>query len=200
MKAKFVCGTEGASAQPTCRIWVQMCGVLMASKSWGLHKGALSSRKQQRTPGWKRRKNCGQPCLGSLTCNAHGKSSFSAQDFVATICCARCLHPVQHGMRKVMMKGCRGHEVSSGRIASLPMRMGGLGLRSTSRMAVASCWASWADVLPILHGRMPAGAERVTTILAREDLVVGCFSEVQSAARTLDRHGFVGRPDCQSCV
>ena len=26
MKAKFVCGTEGASAQPTCRIWVQMCG------------------------------------------------------------------------------------------------------------------------------------------------------------------------------
>ena len=53
--------------------------------------------------------------------------------------------------------------------------MGGLGLRSASRM--------------------PAVAERVTTILAREYLVVGCFNEVQSAARTLDRHGFVGRPN-----
>ena len=42
---------------------------------------------------------------------------------------------------------------------------------------------------------MPAVAERVTTILAREDLVVGCLSEVQSAACTLDRHGFVGKPD-----
>ena len=54
MKAKLVCGTEGASAQPTRRIWVQICGVLMASKSWGLHWRALSSRKQQRTHGWKR--------------------------------------------------------------------------------------------------------------------------------------------------
>ena len=53
--------------------------------------------------------------------------------------------------------------------------MGGLGLRSASRM--------------------PAVAERVTTILAREDLVVGCLNEVQSAARTLDRHGFAGKPD-----
>ena len=106
-------------------------------------------------------KNCGQPCVGSLTCNARGKSSFSAQDLGATICCARCPHPVQLGVRKV----------------------------------VASYWASWADALPMLHGRMPAVAERVTTILAREGLVEGCLSEVQSAARTLDRHGFVGRPD-----
>ena len=81
------------------------------------------------------------------------------------------------------------------KIALLPMRVGGLGLRSASRMAVASYWASWADALPMLHGRMPAVAERVTTILARENLVVGCLREVQSAARALDRHGFVGRPD-----
>ena len=50
----------------------------------------------------------------------------------------------------------------------------------------------------MLHGRMPAVAERVTTTLAREDLVVGCLSEVQ-AARTLDMVSLTGQIG-QSCV
>ena len=37
--------------------------------------------------------------------------------------------------------------------ATLPLSMGGLGLRSAER-----CWASWADVLPMIQARHPAVA------------------------------------------
>ena len=39
-------------------------------------------------------------------------------------------------------------------IASLPMHMGGLGLRRALKMAPAACWASWADVLHMIHQRV----------------------------------------------
>ena len=39
-------------------------------------------------------------------------------------------------------------------ITTLPMRMGGLGLRSAVRTAAGVCWASWADALHMLH-RLP---------------------------------------------
>ena len=38
-------------------------------------------------------------------------------------------------------------------VASLPMRMGGLGLRSAQRCAHAAYWASWADALPMIRQR-----------------------------------------------
>ena len=40
-------------------------------------------------------------------------------------------------------------------ITTLPLRMGGLGLRSALRMAPAAFWASWADALPMLQQRLP---------------------------------------------
>ena len=36
-------------------------------------------------------------------------------------------------------------------LATLPMRKGGLGLRSALRTAPAAFWASWADTAPILQ-------------------------------------------------
>ena len=39
---------------------------------------------------------------------------------------------------------------------SLPMRMGGLGIRSASRLAPSAFWASWADALPMLQDRLPS--------------------------------------------
>ena len=39
------------------------------------------------------------------------------------------------------------------RLATLPMRMGGLGLRSATRMAPAAYWASWADALHMVQAR-----------------------------------------------
>ena len=42
--------------------------------------------------------------------------------------------------------------------ATLPLSLGGLGLRSAERTKVAVCWASWADVLPMIQARHPAVA------------------------------------------
>ena len=47
-------------------------------------------------------------------------------------------------------------------LASLPMRMGGLGLRSACRVAPAAYWASWADALPMFLDRLPAVAQSVS--------------------------------------
>ena len=42
------------------------------------------------------------------------------------------------------------------RIATLPARMGGLGLRSAERSAQAAFWASWANALPVIKQKQPA--------------------------------------------
>ena len=39
--------------------------------------------------------------------------------------------------------------------ATLPLSLGGLGLRSAERTKVAANWANWADVLPMLQARHP---------------------------------------------
>ena len=53
-------------------------------------------------------------------------------------------------------------------VASLPMRLGGLGLRSNARMAPAAYWASWADALPMIVERIPAVVDNVEAELAEE--------------------------------
>ena len=40
-------------------------------------------------------------------------------------------------------------------LATLPMRMGGLGLRSATRCAESAFWASWTDTLPMTSERTP---------------------------------------------
>ena len=79
-------------------------------------------------------------------------------------------------------------------IASLPMRMGGLGLRRAMRMAPAAYWASWADALQMVDQRLPEVANRVVNKLADEE-PAGCLGQLRGAASQLDRRGFVGRPD-----
>ena len=46
-------------------------------------------------------------------------------------------------------------------IATVPMRLGGLGLRSARRMAPAALWASWADAMPMLSERLPNLTDQV---------------------------------------
>ena len=43
------------------------------------------------------------------------------------------------------------------RVASLPMRMGGLGLRSAVRGADAAYWASWADAMQMIGKKSGRG-------------------------------------------
>ena len=83
------------------------------------------------------------------------------------------------GMMEAMeeiLGGLPGDEVQKGakEIATMPMRLGGLGLRSAARMAPAAFWASWADALPTISNRLPEVANRVT-VLSNGQNLDGCL-------------------------
>ena len=81
-------------------------------------------------------------------------------------------------------------------VATLPMRLGGLGLRSVSRTAPGAFWASWAGALPIIQGRLLIIANAVMEVL--EGNAQGCIGELQESTRVLDASGFIGRPSWTS--
>ena len=60
------------------------------------------------------------------------------------------------------------------RITTLPLRMGGLGLRSGQRMKPGAFWASWADALPMLQQRLPELTRQVTNHVS-EGPAFGCL-------------------------
>ena len=79
-------------------------------------------------------------------------------------------------------------------VSTLPMRMGGLGLRSTTRCAPAAYWASWADALHMISQRTPDVAHDVLRRLSLEEPIGGCLGELHDAQSELDRKGFWWRP------
>lgn len=85
-------------------------------------------------------------------------------------------------------------EGSSRRIAMLPTRMGGLGLRSGTRLSVAAYWASWADCLPMIVARNPGIATKILSSLERSNANDGCLAEVALARHTLTSEGFDACP------
>ena len=86
----------------------------------------------------------------------------------------------------------RQQEVAT-QIASLPMRMGGLGIRSASRMAPSAFWASWADALPMLQDRLSSISNQIADVLDGAQ-APGCLGELQTTTQVLDRNGFVSHP------
>ena len=78
-------------------------------------------------------------------------------------------------------------------ITTLPMRMGGLGLRSAVRTATGAYWASWADALHMVHQRSPHLIGMVVHHLSHPN-AVGCLGELQESASRLDHDGFISRP------
>ena len=52
--------------------------------------------------------------------------------------------------------------------ATLPLSMGGLGLRSATRTRAPAHWSSWVDHLPVLFSRHPDVATRLVVHLERE--------------------------------
>ena len=91
------------------------------------------------------------------------------------------------------------HELRSAeQVAALPMRMGGLGMRSASSCAPAAYWASWSDTLHMIHQRTPAVGESVVTALGQEEQLGGCVGELQEAAERLDHEGFWWRPSWEA--
>ena len=79
-------------------------------------------------------------------------------------------------------------------LATLPMRLGGLGVRSARRIAPAACWASWADSLHMMQSRLPEVADAIIQRLVHVPEPGGCLHELKSAGNALDHHGFVSRP------
>ena len=102
------------------------------------------------------------------------------------------------GMRRAMrtilgrLPGDVTQQEVAERIATLPMRLGGLGLRSSDRTVPAAYWASWADALPMLSRRLPELTTHILNELAHGPQ--GCLAELTTACGRLDRSGFVSRP------
>ena len=63
---------------------------------------------------------------------------------------------------------------------TLPLVLGGLGLRSASRTRMAGFWASWADCLPMINARHPEVAARIIAQLEGDP----SGQSVQSAAES----------------
>ena len=79
-------------------------------------------------------------------------------------------------------------------LATLPMRMGGLELRSAVRCAPAAFWTSWPDALHMISERTSVVANDVLRKLSNEEPQDGCLGELRAAANELDHKGFWWRP------
>ena len=53
------------------------------------------------------------------------------------------------------LPGTADEQATARDLASLPMRLGGAGLRSAERTGAAAYWASWADALAMINARLP---------------------------------------------
>ena len=69
--------------------------------------------------------------------------------------------------------------------ASLPMALGGLGLRSAARTSPSAFWASWADCLPMVQKRHPEVAACIVEML-NNDPRTPCLQAAAAAAEQLD--------------
>ena len=83
--------------------------------------------------------------------------------------------PVRHGPRHccvaVFLRSARFPDqitASGMAVASLPLRLGGLGIRSVVGAQSAAHWASWADALAMMHARHLAVAHTIVRVLDGE--------------------------------
>ena len=74
--------------------------------------------------------------------------------------------------------------------ASLPLSVGGLGLRSAVRTSSSAHWASWADSLPMVRERHPGVADMIVDALESKDPVTPILSTVVEAARAVQVGNF----------
>ena len=78
------------------------------------------------------------------------------------------------------------HDVRARALATLPGRLGGMGLRSALRTAEAAFWAAWVDALPVIASKVPDLAERIVTELQRPSGPrAACLQEAAQARERL---------------
>ena len=75
-------------------------------------------------------------------------------------------------------------------VSTLPMRMGGLSLRSVNRTAPAASWASWADALPMIASRNRAAYEIIHSTLVGDAPAPGCLGNWFQLAKSSPRKAF----------
>lgn len=80
------------------------------------------------------------------------------------------------------------------RVATLPGRMGGMGLRSAERMSEGAYWASWLNTLHVLLQKTPDVAERILQDLEQDVAHVACLREAQQCRQGLVRSGATDLP------
>ena len=75
------------------------------------------------------------------------------------------------------------------RLVHLPLRFGGLGVRSAVDAAPAAYWASWADCLPTIRARAPLAADRLVRALQSSTETVPPLTAARHAAACLREQG-----------
>ncbi len=75
-------------------------------------------------------------------------------------------------------------------LATMPARLGGLGLQNAARCSPGAFWGAWADGLHMLHQRRPLEAAHITALLNGNVLgSSGCVAAAEAAGQALDRDG-----------
>ena len=130
-----------------------------------MHKGTGAQKKKKKKKGKRRRKK--QEKKSSTKNRCPNRPFFSGEG--AGVQISRSLLPKVSwclcAILEVPVDTCNG--VTRGR-ATLPLSLGGFGLRTAERAKVAACWASWADVLPMIQARHPAVAALIVQHLEGE--------------------------------
>jgi len=79
-------------------------------------------------------------------------------------------------------------------VATLPGRLGGLGLRSAERSAPAAYWASWVDALSVIQTKAPDVAATVLHDLESSAGTAPCLQEANAGLELLRSQGAADLP------
>ena len=79
-------------------------------------------------------------------------------------------------------------------VATLPGRLGGLGLRSAIRSGPAAYWASWVNALPVFASKLPRFCNQVLRALVAGNSDVLCLRELELCAAELVQAGTTELP------
>jgi hypothetical protein len=112
------------------------------------------------------------PSLVTSLCERHDTQLWGA------VCALLHLSPAQHAVSR--------------QLATLPLRLGGLGLRSAVRVRWAAYFASWADSLEMIAARFPRLSSHIHASLHSSEYyaVPACLRELRDCGSVLDTVGF----------
>ena len=85
-------------------------------------------------------------------------------------------------------------DVLAQQVATLPGRLGGLGLRSAQRSAPAAYWASWVDALAVIQAKAPDVAALVLHNLESSSSAAPCLQEASAGLELLRAEGAADLP------